>query len=175
MKWIDGDITSEEIKLSIEESYSIKVLNVYKLRNTTRNNYMVITDNSIFLRFLNTNVKYVCYTKITWERFHNRSPIIQCRMCQQWGHSTTNCRSQPTCMKCGDSLHWTKDCMKVKKDEETTHQNIKCANCQGNHLAFSKDCPVYQKRIERMKNNKTALVTKNKRSYQHRCPQQTPG
>lgn len=153
LRGIDGDITSEEIKQSIEESYSIKVLNVYQLRNTTRNNYMVITDNSIFLRFLNTNVKYVCYTKITWERFHNRSPVIQCRRCQQWGHSTANCRSQATCTKCSDK-HWTKDCTKVKKDEETTHQNIKCANCQGNHLAFSKNCPVYQKRIERMETKK---------------------
>lgn len=162
LKGIDGEITAEEIKQSIEDKYSIKVENIYRLRNTLRNNFMVVTDNSIFLKFLNNNVKYVCYTRITWERYQNRSSVIQCRRCQQWGHSTTNCRSKPTCTKCGEP-HWTKECDKVRKEDPNTHENIKCANCKGSHLAFSKECPVYKKRVEATEAKKQKISPINKR------------
>lgn len=160
LKGIDSDPTTVEIQQDIEEKYSLKIQNIYKLKNTTRNIYLIITDNSIYLRFLVANVKYVCHTKITWERHINRSPVLQCRRCQKWGHATNNCRSQPTCTKCADQ-HWTKECTKVDKENKETHQHIKCANCQGSHLAFSKDCPAYQtkvKDIERRKTNSSKPV-----------------
>lgn len=162
LKGIDGSITTEEIKENIETNYTIKVVNIYKMRNTTRDSYMVITDNTIFLRYLNANVKYVCHTKISWERHTNRNTILQCRRCQRWGHSTSNCRSKPICTKCGKE-HWTKDCQLVNKNDESTHENITCANCKGNHLAFSRNCPVYQSRLTANMNRKNTTATFNKK------------
>lgn len=153
LKGIDSDPTVEEIKMNLEEKYPMKVKNVFKMKNTTRNNYLVITDNTIFLKFLNANVKYVCYTKVIWERHRNRSLVLQCRRCQQWGHATSNCRANPVCTKCGGK-HWTKECETVSKTDEKTHQYVKCANCGGNHVAFSKTCPEYQKRIEAIERRK---------------------
>lgn len=157
LKGIDSKPSPEEIQQDIEEKHNFKIKNVYKLKNTSRDIYLVITDNSIYLKFLVANVKYICHTKISWERHINRSPVLQCRRCQKWGHSTNNCRSKPICTKCG-AQHWTKDCTTVDKEKEETHQNIKCANCQGNHLAFSKDCPAYLKRLEDIERRKNKLT-----------------
>lgn len=64
------------------------------------------------------------------------------------GH-TRNCRAQPKCVKCGQ-LHWSKECTIVDKDNPETHKNIKYANYLGNHLTFSKKCPILQRRQGRI-------------------------
>lgn len=157
LKGLDSNPTLEEIKCEIEERYNVKIVNIHNLKNTSRDMYLVITDNTIYLRFLVGNVKYVCHTKIQWERYTSRTPVLQCRRCQRWGHATTNCKAKPVCTKCGED-HWTRECKNVNKDNKETHQNIKCANCKGKHLAFSKDCPVYQNRVEQMEQRK--ILTK---------------
>lgn len=60
-----------------------------------------------------------------------------------------NCRADPVCKKCGLD-HWTKECTIVDKDNTNTHTFIKCANFKGDHVAFSKECPQYKKRIEQI-------------------------
>lgn len=160
LKGIDSNPTPEEIKEYLEENYKFKVVNVYKLKNTNRDMYLIITDNTIYLKYLIANVKYVCYTKITWERHQNKNKIVQCRRCQQWGHATSNCRAEPICTKCSKK-HYTKECTLVIKEIPETHKHIKCANCQGSHLAFSRDCPVYKKRVESSKNERRKTTKSN--------------
>lgn len=173
LKGIDSEPEIEDIKNDLITTYNIQVENVYKLKNTKRGMYLIITDNSVFLKQLKTKVPYVCYTKVSWERQQNRNPVLQCRRCQRWGHATSNCWADPVCTKCGLD-HWTKECTIVDKDNNETHSFIKCANCGGNHVAFSKECPHYKKRLalieqrkEQAYNNgrKTGYTPINKTNY----------
>lgn len=61
-------------------------------------------------------------------------PVTQCSKCWRFGHSIKVCPSnRMICPKC--SLNHP-NC-------EIT--SFKCSNCSGNHMALSRDCPVYQK------------------------------
>lgn len=135
----------EEIKQDLETKHNLTVKNIYKLKTKGGSLFVVQTNNTVYLKYLVNNVRYVCHTKITWERLNKQDPWVQCRRCQKLGHSTSNCRASPQCVKCSEA-HWSKDCTKVMKEDKETHSNIKCANCSGKHLAFSKECPILQKR-----------------------------
>lgn len=139
------DIILKEIKTDLENKHNLIVKNIFKLRTNGRTLYVVQTNNTVHLKYLINNVRYVCHTKISWERYTKQDPWTQCRRCQRLGHSTSNCRASPKCVKCGDD-HWSRECKKVTKDDKESHVNIKCANCDGKHLAFSKDCPTIQRR-----------------------------
>ena len=59
---------------------------------------------------------------------------LRCFKCQQYGHGQGTCKRETTCWRCGIEGHEGTDC----KNE--TH----CCNCQGNHMASSKECPVWK-------------------------------
>ena len=62
--------------------------------------------------------------------------VIQCYNCQRFGHIGRNCTNPPKCPRCGNA-HQKQYCSDI----------ISCANCNGNHYAFSQKCPQF---IERM-------------------------
>lgn len=59
--------------------------------------------------------------------------IGQCYRCQQYGHSQSNCRAKPRCVKCGGE-HRSFEC---KKEADTPPT---CALCGGNHPANYRGC-----------------------------------
>lgn len=85
------------------------------------------------------SLRYLLNRKITVEEPHKRRGPIQCRNCQEFGHSKTYCTLSSVCVICGD-LHHTNLCQKVKEDANAK----KCSNCGGNHTANYRGCPVYQ-------------------------------
>ncbi|XP_063988300.1 uncharacterized protein LOC135168239 [Diachasmimorpha longicaudata] len=95
--------------------------------------------------------------KITWEHYMNKRRITQCRRCQEWGHSTTNCVAKPLCLKCAEN-HLTRECTKTRDTPAT------CANCGGKHPANATSCEAYKRRIELIEKKKTPLGTKRKLS-----------
>ncbi|GFU59094.1 uncharacterized protein TNCV_2933831 [Trichonephila clavipes] len=72
--------------------------------------------------------------------FHKR----RCFRCQSYGHGTASCRGVATCNKCSSTEHASEAC---------TTEHRKCANCKGEHAAYSKICPKWQqeKEIQRIK------------------------
>ncbi|GFT96974.1 RNA-directed DNA polymerase from mobile element jockey [Trichonephila clavipes] len=63
---------------------------------------------------------------------------------QSYGHGTASCRGVATCNKCSSTEHANEAC---------TIEWRKCANCKGEHAAYSKICPKWQleKEIHRIK------------------------
>ncbi|KAF6227429.1 hypothetical protein HO133_008873 [Letharia lupina] len=57
----------------------------------------------------------------------------QCSHCQGHTHAAKDCPSTPSCRKCG-YRHATRYC---------TSATIECANCHGEHVASSKECPQW--------------------------------
>ncbi|GFW57109.1 uncharacterized protein TNCV_1116371 [Trichonephila clavipes] len=69
---------------------------------------------------------------------------LRCFRCQSYGHGTASCRGAATCNKCSSTEHASEAC---------TTESRKCANCKGEHAAYSKICPKWQqeKEIQRIK------------------------
>ena len=65
---------------------------------------------------------------------------LRCYNCQKFGHHETKCLKSPVCKKCGESGS--------DHIELSCGNPIKCANCQGNHPADSRDCLVWKKEKE---------------------------
>lgn len=76
--------------------------------------------------------------------------IIRCFKCCQFGHKSMECQNEETCSKCAEK-HATKECDSAI---------MCCANCESvkkerklcldsAHYAYSWECPVYQRLIER--------------------------
>ena len=68
---------------------------------------------------------------------------LRCFKRQQFGHGHTTCKSCDTCFKCGEEGHDGKSCQKSPK----------CKNCKGDHMASSKQCPIWikEKEIQKVK------------------------
>ena len=60
---------------------------------------------------------------------------LRCSKYQKYGHGRDSCKNLPACFRCGQQGHDSTDCQRAAK----------CANCQGDHVAASKDCPVWKK------------------------------
>lgn len=146
IRGLDKSVETSDVKLSLTEMLGEKIINVYQMKNTN-GLFLIITDSSLKVQYLNHNCRYVCHTRIFWERQQNKKRITQCRRCQMWGHATTNCRANPKCVKCSKD-HWSRECTLVKKEDASSSIFIKCANCSGPHLAMSTECPAYLSKLE---------------------------
>lgn len=82
-------------------------------------------------------IKKLLNTMINFEQPHKKRDIPQCIKCQAFGHTKNYCYRSPKCVKCAGSHH-TNECTWQKKNND----NVKCANCQGNHPASYKGCIV---------------------------------
>ena len=65
---------------------------------------------------------------------------LGCFNCHKFGHHKTKCLKSPVCKKCGES---GSDHIELCSDNP-----IKCANCQGNNPADSRDCLVWKREKE---------------------------
>ncbi|KAI4475131.1 hypothetical protein M0802_015269 [Mischocyttarus mexicanus] len=135
-------ITVEEIKLELED-LNIVVYNVNAMRGTSRPMFMVTTIAATKLAQLQDKVRYHCYMKVTWDYYRSNKRLIQCHMCQEWGHATTNFYA-----KCAGE-HDTKQCTKPKDTP------AKCFNCEEDHPANATICKAYLDITERIEARKT--------------------
>lgn len=82
--------------------------------------------------------------------FLKKPVLIQCRRCQRFNHSASNCCLPYRCVKCTD-LHEPGQC---KSNKNKNKFKPKCVNCQGAHTANdAANCPAFKKAIE-LKMNK---------------------
>ena len=66
--------------------------------------------------------------------------VTQCYRCQEFGHLAAYCRKEEKCVRCSGN-HKVSAC--------TQNVTLKCANCRGQHPARFRQCPEYQKVIEK--------------------------
>ena len=62
-------------------------------------------------------------------------PVVRIDRCfhyQQFGHKAANCSSESKRYKCGENHEYNRGCASA----------VKCANCNGQHMAGSPECPV---------------------------------
>lgn len=153
LKGLQHEEETIEIEKQLKEK-GIPVQKVYRMRTKFSPMYMVITNNTVTLNKIK-QLNVISNVIITWEKVINKKRTIQCHRCQEWSHASSNCNSQPKCLKCGLD-HWTREC---PKDDDTPP---KCANCDGTHLASDTKCKVYQDKIKKIEERSNDVTKENK-------------
>lgn len=92
--------------------------------------------------------------------FLRKPKVIQCRRCQRFNHSASNCSLPYRCVKCTES-HEPGKC---KSETSGNKFKPKCVNCQGNHTANdAANCAIFKRAIE-LKTNKQNEPSKKSES-----------
>ena len=135
---LDG-IPEQEIQKELEPQGVVNVKRFTKKRNEN-----IEPTNTYLLSFgmptLPKNIK-VGFYQMKIETFVPNP--LRCFKCQRFGHGQTNCKGSETCFRCGEEGHDGKNC----------HKEHKCKNCKGEHMASSKQCPMWikEKEIQKVK------------------------
>lgn len=110
---------------------------------------------------LTKKIKYICNQCVSWHKFIKKDVGTQCRKCQRFGHAASNCGLEYRCVKC-PHRHAPGDCP-LEDDQPAT-----CVNCNNDHPASYKKCPVYLKYADKLKkspgkpgNNQTTVKVSN--------------
>lgn len=122
----------------------IKHVTGYMRKNDLKSNLWLVvlqpnTDtNELF------KIKAIDHAIVKFE-FLRKPKVIQCKRCQRFHHSASNCSLPYRCVKCTNS-HEPGKCLSESKGNKF---KPKCVNCQGNHTANdASNCPAFKKAIE---------------------------
>lgn len=90
------------------------------------------------------NITNLLNANIRFEAPYKKQTIVQCKRCQNYGHTRNQCTQQYRCVKCA-GYHDYRLCKKKKEDGKAA----KCILCGGAHPANFKGCQVYLDIIKR--------------------------
>ncbi|UYV70717.1 Prkrir [Cordylochernes scorpioides] len=144
VRGLDRCITIPEIQEDLENK-GFEMSKLARLRNSRTKEELPLIQVTLPKTARNKeiyNITDLCDMKCNVEAYRAPKGPGQCHRCQNFGHSQFECRETPKCVKCGEN-HFTSECAKEKKVPP------KCANCQGQHTASWRGCPLYRK-INRM-------------------------
>lgn len=135
LRGMDGDVKPDEIINGLKEE-NFRAKECFLMKGTARPLYLVVFAESVSLNNIR-RVRQLCNVRVSWELRRSPRELAQCRRCQTWGHSSSNCRRKFKCSKCAGEHEIT----------ACTATNIICANCSGPHRSFDSKCPVYLYKI----------------------------
>lgn len=102
------------------------------------------------------SIKGLFYRCIRWEPLR-KSEIPQCRKCQSFFHSASNCFLSPRCVKC-EKIHNIGEC-EQEKVAENQREKLYCVLCQQyGHPASFRGCEKYKEMQERLRAKKQSLA-----------------
>lgn len=156
------DIDNEEIIKQTLEKNGIRPHNIHKFetgymrKNNIKSNIWQITlqpktDTNTIL-----NIKYIAEWSVKWD-IMRKPTITQCRRCQRFNHSASNCTLPYRCVKCINK-HNPGEC---PLDKNTNRTKPTCINCKGEHTANNaRLCPAFKKQLD-LKEQKKQQKQKN--------------
>lgn len=174
LKGLDKTPTDEVLKMLTDEKVpATKVTFLIDKENFPV--YLVHFERGkVNIAMLQTVHKAIDNVIVRWERFNrSKKRLTQCRNCQQFGHSATNCGQQYRCVKCTEAHEPGKCSRKTPKDPGQP----KCVNCNKDHPANSSTCEIfqqYQQRVNRQRNNRRAVAEDTLASARHQHQQRYP-
>ena len=148
------DCSDDEVReaLSAEGVTHVKHLFTKRNESSVPTNTFIITFNKPTLP---KSVR-AAYLNIPVEPFVPGP--LRCYKCQKFGHGQNSCSHQPVCARCGIEGH---------KDTNCPEQEPKCANCSGDHPAYSRQCPewIKQQAIVKIKTERNISFNEAKQLY----------
>ena len=118
---------------------------VYRLMKNV--NGVKVPTASVLVEFVNLEcLPKKVYVDFCEYRIRNFEPEpVRCYKCQKFNHLARNCLSKvDVCAKCSKE-HPTKECSNDQQPGTSSDSLVKCFNCKGDHPAYSKECPDYQR------------------------------
>lgn len=139
IRYVPKDLSNEDIYKSI--ACDAEVISIKRFMRKVDGKLTPL--GTIAVTFATTSLPQYAFIQMFRYPIHMYiPPLLQCYKCLKFNHSAKVCRGSQVCSSCAGQ-HSYKEC----DVEEVT-----CINCNGNHLAISRDCPVKQKKIEEKKN-----------------------
>ena len=81
--------------------------------------------------------------RIRCENYRTAPQVTQCYKCQGFNHIAKDCKNAQKCLRCAGA-HKSIECPDKNKDS----LKLKCSNCNGEHVASSKECPKFKEQIK---------------------------
>jgi hypothetical protein len=146
IRGIPSAASSAEVLESLQEQLETKDISVTQMRKTTDEGKValplfLVTLPNLQLKKRLRELKLVMKIHVKIEDYIQKSPVVQCHNCQLFDHGSSRCKYKPRCVKCLLS-HKTSECKKKPSDPP------RCCNCEGEHPANFRGCPVYVKILE---------------------------
>lgn len=155
IKGIECNVPTEDIKADLEsQGFQIKnIFNIFNKNKIPQPMFRVeLEPTNTKLKQANEHpiykVRAVLHRRVTVEEPLKIKSVVQCFKCQEYGHTRGYCKLPDVCVICG-GLHNTKDCQLDKTDVETKKLR-KCSNCELNHTANYRGCPVYNYHYQKL-------------------------
>lgn len=110
--------------------------------------------DSMSLNKLKAHHNVIDGLKITWDAYRNtKNRRTQCKNCQRWGHSATNCGHKFRCVKC-TGQHGPAECPRNTKDDQ-----VSCVNCgEKGHPSNSRQCAKFKAYEDTIRAQKAAAA-----------------
>lgn len=153
-----------------EEQFKETMLNKYKLFDLKRLTKKSCNNKPLpILRAKCKETNYISvalskgiqigYTSFRVSLWKSDPKPLQCKNCNAYEHHENECFSSLKCPLCNDS-HTLKECPN-KEDQNL----LKCSNCDGNHPAFSKKCPVMIEQTKKIACKQETFQKKNVQQF----------
>ena len=144
MNQCKGTLYSETLSNSTEEELMecLHEQGVIKVERIKRREYGELVDTHRYILTFNRTELPSLIRLTDW---HHEPidlyipPPLRCNRCQRLSHTKKFCsRTETTCSSCGTDGHTSHDCQ----------NELHCVNCDGDHSALDKQCPLYQFKCE---------------------------
>ena len=132
-------ISEDDIKTELAKS-NIKINKVQRLKFNGQ------PTRKVIIQFENEqDMKIALYSGIYFgcESFRTAPQVTQCYKCQGFNHIAKDCKNAQKCLRCAGA-HKSIECPDKNKDS----LKLKCSNCNGEHVASSKECPKFKEQIK---------------------------
>ena len=155
------DLSSVSEDEMLEELQSQAVLAIKRI--TIRRGDRTIPTNTFILTFdCPTPPKSIKAGYLNIEvRLYIPNPL-RCFRCQKYGHGQSSCSGSQVCFRCGKEGH----------DGDSCHDRLQCANCKGNHMASSKECPMWsrEKEVQKIKTERNCSFPEARKILENVSP-----
>ena len=150
IKQLDAEVTEDEVKEMLNRQ-ELPFVNVKRIWSRQRNAptemmRLLLKDEGKKNQLLKNGIylDQMHFKCVPAKEDQDKKLVFQCWNCQQWNdHKTFDCKNETKCVLCAGS-HRKSECTKQKTEAE-------CANCKGNHPAWSTECTMYQTELSKKK------------------------
>ena len=137
-------ISEDDIKTELAKN-NVKINKVQRLKYNGQPTRKVVIqfENEQDMKIALYSGIYFGRIRIRCESYRTAPKVTQCYICQGFNHIAKDCKNAQKCLRCAGA-HKSIECPDKNKDS----LKLKCSNCNGEHVASSKECPKFKEQIK---------------------------
>ena len=137
-------ISEDDIKTELAKN-NVKINKVQRLKYNGQPTRKVVIqfENEQDMKIALYSGIYFGRIRIRCESYRTAPQVTQCYKYQGFNHIAKDCKNAQKCLRCAGA-HKSIECPDKNKDS----LKLKCSNCNGEHVASSKECPKFKEQIK---------------------------